>query len=539
MANVISNYVKFRRGNPEAFKNLAHKEPDTLYFIYEEDALNGELYLGEKLIAGAGEVNGATSLRGLLDTYISEKVNADSFLVYDIAQGKWVDKPVDDILSAFVGTAGDRPGIAGLVPAPEVGQGNYFLRGDGTWAEVVTASAVKIYQTVRGTSEEPVDAIDRVLETNNAIPNNGDIIVLKDLIAEDKYQHTSYVFNGTGWVAMDGNYDAESVYFDNDLTFTYAFGRYTPDSSGSVVVPAKGINLKALLEDAYSQEEKTGLVTEEPAASINGSIKYYEVGTTGTQDITVSLSSDGAYKYGYSSNPTSGEEGEAAIEIVNNGVTGVGADTSLDAPYELIFNGVAVSPKTAKGATFTIAPEVQLEKTEMSAQGTVHHIQGYIPVSNLGKMYPSQRIAAGDKVSSSQVRARWYIPMYQGFTYADSAIADPAAITGAELVALAAPSASTSGAVNKITGSKAYDKTKTLTATASKSWRQYFLAIPQEYGWEMTNAKDSNNIDCTVRKASDVTLTFGEGEKTVDVVYDVYYIHNAADYGTLKITWTM
>lgn len=55
----------------------------------------------------------------------------------------------------------------------------------------------------------------------------------------------------------------------------------------------------------------------------------------------------------------------------------------------------------------------------------------------------------------------------------------------------------------------------------------------------MTNAKDSNNIDCTVRKAADVTLTFGKGEKTADVVYSVYYIHNAADYGTLKINWTM
>lgn len=540
MANVGSNYVKFRRGNPEAFKNLAEKNSDTLYFIYEEDEKYGELYLGSKLISGTSNGTGSiTSLKALTDTLITEGLNTDSFLIYDIAQGKWIDRPIDDILTAFVGTAGDRPGITGLVPAPKVGEGNYFLRGDGEWAEIVVASDVKIYQTIIGTDETPEEAITRVLNTNNRDSKVGDIIVLKDLIAEGKYQHTAYAYDGENWVAMDGNYNAENIYFDSDLTFTYAFGRFAPDESGSVSIPAKGVNLKSLLEDAYSLEEKTGLVTEEPAASINGSIKYYEIGTTGTQDITVSLSSDGAYKYGYSSNPTFGEEGEAAIEIVNNGVTGVGADISLDAPYELIFNGVAVNPKAAKGATFTITPEVQLEKTEMSAQGTVHHVQGYIPVSNLGKIYPSQRIAAGDKVSSSQVRARWYIPMYQGFTYADSAIADPAAITNAELVALAAPSASTNGAVNKITGSKAYDKIKTLTATASKSWRQYFLAIPQEYGWEMKNAKDSNNIDCTVRKAADITLTFGEGEKSVDVVYDVYYIHNAADYGTLKITWTM
>lgn len=312
---------------------------------------------------------------------------------------------------------------------------------------------------------------DVLLSENEGNAISGDIIIIRDLIADDKWKHTAYVFSDGVWHAMDGNYNAENIYFDADFVFTKEFGRYKPDSSGSVTVPAKGVNLRELLEDAYSLEEKEGLIIEEPAATINGSVKYYEIGTTGTQDITVSLNSDGAYKYGYSENPTSGEEGDVSKKIVNNGVTGVGADVSLDAPYELKFNGVAVSPKEAKGAVFTLNPEVQLESVEMSAQGTVHHTQGYIPVSNLGKIYPSERIAAGTKVSSSQVRAKWYIPMYQGFTYADSAIADPATITANELVTLAAPSASTNGAVNKITGSKAYDKNKTITATASKSWR--------------------------------------------------------------------
>ena len=51
----------------------------------------------------------------------------------------------------------------------------------------------------------------------------------------------------------------------------------------------------------------------------------------------------------------------------------------------------------------------------------------------------------------------------------------------------------------------------------------------------MSGAKDGNNIDCTVLKAADVTLTFNNQ----DVVYNVYYINNAADYGTLKITWSI
>ena len=338
---------------------------------------------------------------------------------------------------------------------------------------------------------------------------------------------------------MDGNYNAESIYFDSDLTFTYAFGRFAPDASGSVTIEAKGKNLKDLLEEAYSLEEKTGLATSQPTASINGSIKYYEIGTTGTQDITVSLNSDGAYKYGYSSVPATGNAGDKAETIVNDGTTLVSADSSLDAPYELIFNGESVSPKAAKGATFTLAPAAQLEKTEMKAQGTVHHVQGAIPVSNLGKMYPDERIAAGSVSSTSVARARWYIPMYQGFTYSDSVIADPAHITVEQAIALSAPAASTLGAVNKIVNADAYDAKKNLTATASKSWRQYFLVIPSDYGWTMSGAKDSNNIDCTVRQAEDITITYGTDDNTADVVYNVFYINNAADYGTLKISWTM
>jgi hypothetical protein len=129
--------------------------------------------------------------------------------------------------------------------------------------------------------------------------------------------------------------------------------------------------------------------------------------------------------------------------------------------------------------------------------------------------------------------------MFQGFTYSESAIQDPSSITADELVTLTAPIASTVGSVNKVTGDKAYNETKITTATASKSWRQYFLAIPASYGWEMKNAKDSNNIDCTIRKANDVTLTFGSDLNTTDILYNVYYINNAADYGTLKINWTM
>jgi hypothetical protein len=85
LADVISNYVKFRRGTPSAFENLAEKDSDTLYFIYEEDELSGELYLGSKLISGDSEINGATSLSGLTDILLNENLNTNDCLIYDIS----------------------------------------------------------------------------------------------------------------------------------------------------------------------------------------------------------------------------------------------------------------------------------------------------------------------------------------------------------------------------------------------------------------------------------------------------------------------
>lgn len=436
------------------------------------------------------------------------------------------------VINNFVGANSTSAGVPGLVPAvaeDQIGKSDLYLRSDGQWAEVVTVSAALVLQTVLTTGETHSAAITRALQGSSRAPEAGDIVILKDLICgEDIYQHTAYVYDGANWVAMDGDYSADKIYFDNDLILTYTFGRYAPDASGKVIVPAKGINLQALLEDAYSKEIKTGLVTANPTASVNGSLKYYEIGSTGTQDITVSLNSDGEYKYGFSATPADGTDGEAATTITNDKTTGVAVDTAADVPYSLTFDGVAVSPKSAKGKVFTLAPVAQTEKKSMSIVGTVQHTAGKNPVSNLGKMYPSQKIAAGSVSTSGTVRARWYIPMYHGFKYSDSVIADPANITAAQVKALPA-----------ITGESAYNETKTTTETASKAWRQYFLAVPADYGWEMTNAKDGNNIDCTVRQAADVTLSFGSGDTAVDVVYNVYYINNAADYGTLKISWSL
>lgn len=94
----MANYVKFQRGSEQAYNNLAVKNQDTLYFVYNgSDSATAKLYLGNKLLSGIGEGTGVTSLSALEDVLITGTPPAGSFLVY--TDGKWVNKSVSAVAS--------------------------------------------------------------------------------------------------------------------------------------------------------------------------------------------------------------------------------------------------------------------------------------------------------------------------------------------------------------------------------------------------------------------------------------------------------
>ena len=55
-------------------------------------------------------------------------------------------------------------------------------------------------------------------------PKKGDTAIVIKLIAGDKKSYTAYVYNGENWAACDGNYRADNVYFDDDITYTVGIG---------------------------------------------------------------------------------------------------------------------------------------------------------------------------------------------------------------------------------------------------------------------------------------------------------------------------
>lgn len=143
------NYVKFRRGTPAMFTALAVKDPDSLYFIVEQGATQGKLYLGDVLIAsvGSGELN------DLEDILLDNNITANSLLIYDGTQEKWVNKPLSEILgsisgfSVMTGAMASTDGASGLVPQPLAGDEGKFLRGDGTWVTIPNAADISQLQS--------------------------------------------------------------------------------------------------------------------------------------------------------------------------------------------------------------------------------------------------------------------------------------------------------------------------------------------------------------------------------------------------------
>lgn len=150
IAKHSGNYVKFLRGTPSAWQSIDVKDSDTLYFIAEDGAEKGKLYLGSKLIADG---DAATFLRDLEDVLVGQGIPTNSLLVYDGAQEKWVNKSLNELMAlvvdVMIGAAEDRNGTAGLVPTPLAGQQDLYLKGSGEWANP-TADVEQDLSSLRG-----------------------------------------------------------------------------------------------------------------------------------------------------------------------------------------------------------------------------------------------------------------------------------------------------------------------------------------------------------------------------------------------------
>ena len=321
--------------------------------------------------------------------------------------------------------------------------------------------------------ETDVAAITRVVA--GAELHNGDTAIVKRIITGDKKSYTAYVYDGT-WKAMDGNYRADNVYFDDDITYTVAIGTLSKPS-GSAKFNAKGKSVEQVLSSLMAQEANPSKTNHAVSFSTQTGFGTFEIGTKKNLAYTAALSA-GSYTYGPA--------------------TGITAQT-----WEVSCTGVSGTKSTATGTFENVVAEATAKK--ITAKATYN--EGAIPVTNLGNPYPAGKIAAGSasKDSSTLVGVRH---MFYGALTEDTAL--------------------TSGVIRGLKHEAAAKKTIT-TFGAGSGAKKVVIACPAGYNVTKVLMPSAMNADATasfVKQSATVNVEGAEGYTAV--AYNVWVYQPAS-----------
>lgn len=353
--------------------------------------------------------------------------------------------------------------------------------------------AASHYEGVKQDGESDMEVIARVLAAGNVgETHEDDIFIVKTLIAGGKYSHTAYVYDGAKWVAMDGNYNADNVYFDEDMLVTKEIG-YITLTNGQGTIPSSGKNIKEVFEAMFVKEQNP--TTTQPKVALTFSqAKAYEVGSKVIPSYSATFNA-GSYTYG----PATG------VTVTTWEVTDTDGNTSASA------SGTFPEITVADGTNYKI-----------TAKAT--HTEGAVPVTNKKTPYEAGKIAAGSKSTTSSA-----VTGYRSFFYGvlDTATAN-------------APL--TSAIIRGMTNGGAYNGSKTFTLNGSATAKRIVIAIPASStraGLKeviLTSAMNTPVTDSYVKTANAVEVEGVNGAAAVS--YNVYVYEPAAiDAGEVhKIT---
>ena len=308
-------------------------------------------------------------------------------------------------------------------------------------------------------------------------PKKGDTAIVSKLIVGDKRSYTAYVYNGENWAACDGNYRADNVYFDDDITYTVGIGTLA-QPSGSAKFAAKGKNVEQVFASLMAREQNPSKTNPAVSFSAQGGFGTFEIGTKKTLSYTAALSA-GSYTYGPA--------------------TGITAQT-----WEVTCTGVEGSKTTATGSF----ENVVAESTAKTITAKATYGDGAIPVTNLGNAYASGQIKAGSasKTSNSLVGVRY---MFYGPMSEDSALS--------------------SATIRALSHKEAAAKKTLTTFGAGAGAKKVVIAVPAGYKVTKVLMPSAMNADATASFVKQNTQIQVEGaEGYAATAYDVWVYQPAS-----------
>lgn len=418
------------------------------------------------------------------------------------------------------GTVKIKAGILG-----EDGQGKLWADLPYIGSDVKAANVFQV-ELAEGDMDD-IAAIEAKVAEEGAEKQDGDVAIVKALIANGKYSYTSYVYEAAldvegndscGWSAMDGNYSAANVFLKDKIVLA---GDYGQDSRKDKITSignlrigdeiAAGTSIQSLFMDMLSQRLQPANPTN-PSASItlymDGATKKstagsVEVGTTVTPSYTASLSA-GSYTYG----PATG------VVASSYTVTSTGRKTVDGATAETVED----SASTATGSFTSFVVD---DDTSYKLSVSIPHNEGVVAHDNLGSLSnPEKKIASGTKTATSGTISG-FRSIFYGYK-AGGATLDVTNLTSAQIRALG----------NSATTTKP-------TSMITNKMQQIFFAFPASMNVGKPVVKDATNG--APQTVSDKVTVMVEGKDGfTSVAYDVYYVNNAAAAGgelTFNITY--
>lgn len=324
-------------------------------------------------------------------------------------------------------------------------------------------------------------AIDKAIAayTNFGNARNGDVCIVRKVISEGHWEYTAYAYSNDvgGWIAMDGNYNAENVYFDKDLITTSAVGNITL-TNGQATISTQGKNLKQVFDTIFVKEQNPK--TTQPSASITlTGAGAKEVGTSVTPQYSVTFNA-GSYTYG----PATG------VTASSYSITDTNGDTASTASGTL--------------SGFTVG-----DSTNYSVSATVSYGDGAVPVTNVGNQYPAGKIVAGSKSATSSKITGYRNTFYGSVTSKEGDI--------------------TSSIVRGLAGKKnsAVSAGNTFKAAEAVGAMRVIIALPSPR--TCTSIKDENGLNAEALSAFTKITVAVEGANSYTATnYNVYYKDNAS-----------
>lgn len=262
---------------------------------------------------------------------------------------------------------------------------NKFKIGDGTtaWKELAYAGADEtVIKSIINANRDACTYVDLTEGQEDAdglatitSPKQGDTAIVRKAIDDIHKSYTAYVYTGSAWSAMDGNYNANNVYLDADIKMAGNYtqvGNLTKSQNGTGTFATKGKSIAEALTDIFSKRLQPGTPTAPAVTLTFGQAKAYEVGTTVSPTYSASLSA-GSYTYGPATGITA-----TSWEI---------SDTAGN---------------TADTATGSFADVIVADNTNYKITAKANYGAGAVAKDNLGAdSNPVVKIAAGSATKTS------------------------------------------------------------------------------------------------------------------------------------------